>query len=277
MKKIIFLAAIGLRLTVGYAQTQLGTPTANTLKSLKIPVDKTKSITVNTSEVSVDMEGYDGDSLIIEDITNKLKKITPPEAEGLKLVKLDDRPSEKNNDISYKLTASGSNMSYQISAPTQCKYLHIKVPNNLYVSINANNMTLGAYLSIKNFVGPFDVSGMIRTIYVSNVAGPFRVMGRGEKVILSNILWKQDAVGPYAYGVSSTGDIDITLPEDLKATITSFPGPANGEIYSDLNLASLSNNGSKGGILKVNGGGVGVFLYNTNTNRGNTYIRKQQK
>jgi len=275
MKKIIFLVAIGFGITTGYAQNPPGITTGDTLKSsvntLKIPVDKTKHIALTTSDASVDVEGYDGDDLIIEAVTNKLKMIIPPEAEGLTHIKLNNRPAE-DDTISYKLIADNN-----ITISTKCKYLHIKVPNHLYLlSIDANDMSLGAYLSVKNLEGPFEIGsktgGSIRTIYISNLAGPFKVLGKGEKVIISNILWNKDAVwpdraGPWPYSVSSIGDIDITLPEDLKASITFFP--QRGQVYSDLNFTAGAFE-----LLTLNGGGVGIFSYNTGN--GDTYLRKQK-
>lgn len=287
MKKIIFLAAICFDITIGYAQNPLRITIGDTLKSsvntLKIPVDKTKHISLTTSDASVDVEGYDGDDLVIEAVTNKLKIAIPPEAKGLAHIKLNNRPAE-DNTISYKLVAD-NDMLYQIRISTKCKYLHIKVPNHLYLfTIDANDMSLGAYLSVKNLESPFEIGsptgGSIRTIYVNHVTGPFKVSGRGEKVIISNILWNQDAVWPatvklrgYPYVVVSTGDIDITFPEDLQANIDFFPATPRslGEVYSDLNLTGTM------GFLKLNGGGVKMFIENINAGNGNTYLRKQKK
>ncbi|GAB2984439.1 hypothetical protein GCM10027049_22800 [Mucilaginibacter puniceus] len=277
MKKLILIAIAGLCISTGYAQNSQSVASVKPLKSVKMLLDKNRRIMVYVVDVSAEVEGYDGDSLIIEDITHQFKKVIPAEANGLKRINLNSGQSAIK-EIACNVLAGSS--TYQITAPTECERLRIKIPNNLiHVDIDAENMRFGAYLSIKNLLGPFDVNAIVRTIKISNVSGLFGVKGQCEKLIISNIAWKQDSPGPYSYAFGSTGDIDITIPEDLKATITSFPGPVNSEIYSDLNVASLSNfNGALkgGGITNVNGGGVGIFLYNTNHNRGNTYIRKQK-
>lgn len=270
MKRIIFLTVISLGITAVHAQKLTGK------MALNMPVDNTKNLEFYITDASVDIEGYDGANLIIEADAIDNTAIIPPGAEGLQLIK-SDRPAEKK-PLDYKQIASGTSIIYQLTGSTNCNRIHIMVPNTPNkVTINAKNMSAGAYLSIKNFTGPFEADGVIKTIKISNVSGFFGVKGQGEKVIISNVSWKLDAAGPYAYAISSTGDIDITIPEDMKTTITSFPGPVTGQIYSDINSTRLTTNYPKGGVLQVNGGGVGIFLYNTNRFRGNTYIRKQPK
>jgi len=152
MKKIIFLALTGLSFGTVYAQNTISIssePKANTIsvatppKSvtnvLKIAVDKTRHFAISTSDASVDLEGYDGNELIIEAVTNKFQRVIPEEATGLTFIHLENRPAE-DNTIGYRLMTDNANL-VQISITTKCKYLHITVPNHIILFyINTTNM-----------------------------------------------------------------------------------------------------------------------------------------
>src|ERR1700761_7936855 len=123
MKKMILIMLICSGYGAVYAQ--------NATNSLKLIIDKNKHIAISTTDASVDMEGYDGDALIIEAVTNKITDNTTAEAQGLTPIPLNNRPVE-DNVIGYKLTKE-TDVLYQVSITTKCKYLHIKVPNHLYL------------------------------------------------------------------------------------------------------------------------------------------------
>ncbi len=209
MKKIILLSIICL-----YCENVLAQK--STTNILKLQVNKTRHIALNTIGASVDIVGYDGDELVIEAITNKFQKVVPEYVKGLNHIPLNNRP-EEDNALGYKLLQDDSTL-YQISISAKCKYLHIKVPNHLYLfSINANDGSTNSYLSVKDFKGPFQTQGTIRTTYISNVPGPFKISGGQGKVVLSNILWKDDISWPFksanyptSYIISSSeGAIDL--------------------------------------------------------------------
>lgn len=269
MKKIILLAIISFVFEAVNAQKSL-------TNILKIQVNKTRHIAVGINGASVEVEGYDGDELIIEAITNKFQKVVPEYTSGLKYIEFNNRPKE-DNSLGYKLLQDDS-LLYQINLSAKCKYVHIKVPNNLYLfSIDASDGSSGSYLAVKNLKCPFQADGSTRTTYISSVPGPFKVSGREGKVVLSNILWRDDIKWPFkspnllaSYMISSSsGDVDLSLPEDLKASI-SFYG---GEIFSDLDLQSDGKS-----ILALNGGGIKIFTTTGSYNfqRGTFYIRKQK-
>ena len=269
MKKIILLAIICFCCESVF-------PQKSTTNTLKIQVIKTKHIALSINGASVDVEGYDGDDLIIEAITNKIPKVVPDYVKGLNYIRFNNRPQE-DNSLGYKLLRDDS-LLYQINISAKCKYVHVKVPNNLYLfSIDANDGSTDSYLSVKDLKGPFQADGSTRTTYISNVSGPFKVSGRQGNVVLSNILWRSDITWPFksasyptSYLISSTtGDVDLSLPEDLKASI-SFSG---GEIYSDLNLTATSKS-----TFNLNGGGIKITAYGGGYTYqyATFYIRKQK-
>jgi hypothetical protein len=289
MKKIIFLALTGFSFGAGYAQNTISItsepkpnsieisttpqPPKSTTNVLKIAVDKSRHLAIMTSDASVDIEGYDGNELIIEAVTNKFPRTTPEEATGLTFIKLNNRPAE-DNTIGYRLLADNA-LLVQIGLVTKCKYLHIKVPNHIYLfSIDALNGRPDGYLTVKNIEGPFQVDGFVNKTYISNVAGPFKIAGKSGTTILSDILWNPDSVWPFTdhipaapYMITPAGDIDISLPEDLKASISFMS--ANGRVYSDLNLIQ----GPKPTLI-LNGGGAKIL---TDSHNGNTYLKAQKK
>lgn len=244
--------------------------------TLKIQVSKTRHIALGINGASVDIEGYDGDDLIIESTINKFEKVVPNYVKGLNHIPLSNRPKE-DNALSYKLIQDDS-LLYQINISTKCKYVHVKVPNNLYLfSIDASDGSLDSYLAVKNLKCPFQAEGSTRTTYISYVTGPFKISGREGRVVLSNILWKDNIKWPFKsaryptnYIINSTsGDVDLSLPEDLKASI-SFSG---GEIYSDLNFAATSKS-----TFNLNGGGIKITAYSGGYSfqHATFYVRKQK-
>ncbi|MEO8885846.1 MAG: hypothetical protein ABI367_07260 [Mucilaginibacter sp.] len=269
MKKIILLSIIYFCCESVFAQK-------SATNILKIQVNKTRHIALGTNGASVDIEGYDGDDLIIEAITDKFPKTVPEYAKGLNRIPLSNRPKE-DNALGYKLLQDDS-LLYQINITTKCKYLHIKVPNHLYLfSIYANDGSTDSYLAIKDLKGAFQTEGSIRTTYISNVAGPFKVYSRQGKVVLYNILWKDNIEWPFSslnfpspYIINGgSSDVFLSLPEDLKANI-SFTG---GEIYSDMNLET----GPKS-TLTLNGGGIKITTFSGGYSfqHATFYIRKQK-
>lgn len=269
MKKFIFLAIVCFYCKSVFAQI-------NSTNILKIQVSKTKSIALDINGASVDVEGYDGDDLIIEAVTNKIPKVVPEYVKGLNHVEFSNRPKE-DNSLGYKLLKDDS-LFYQVSISAKCKYVHVKVPNNLYLfSINAGDGSTGSYLSVKSLKCPFQTEGSIRTTYISNVPGPFKVSGREGKLVLSNILWRNNITWPFkspnftaSYIINGgSSDVFLSLPEDLKASI-SFYG---GNVYSNMDLLPVDRS-----TLSLNGGGVKI---NTSSGgysfqRASFYITKQK-
>ncbi len=230
--------------------------------NLKIPVrNMEKHIAVVVWDASLDIEGYDGDELIIERTTFETKNEFSDKVAGLKNIPLNDGLKE-DSIITYKIREDNK-ILFQINITSRFKNLHIKVPNNLKLfSITSNSLFPDTKIMLKNLKGNFEIAGLKCLIQVSKVTGPFSISNETGKIILSDIFWDLSNKSSL-YQVSSLhSDIDFFLPADLKSDLTLFTD--HGEVFSDIKL-------SEG--LKLNGGGLKLSITSRN---GNIYLRKQK-
>ena len=174
--------------------------------------------------------------------------------------------------------------------------------NNVRVSTDSYQRTIDLIITV-----PVHTSASLHTvndgnIFVSGVDGEFDVNDVNGEVDLKNIggsvvahalnghvlvtFNRIDPSKPMAFS-SLNGDIDVTFPADLKATVSLRTD--NGEVYSDFDVKmqatgpqpTVEDNRAKGGKYKVNldktvkgtinGGGQEIQFKNFN---GNIYIRK---
>ena len=292
MNKFILLAFAGLMSANAYSQQ------SNT-NVLKLAVDKTKHFAISTSNASIDIEGYDGDELIIEAITNKESTPIPPEAAGLTKIPFPMHPAE-DNTISYKQISQNGAL-YQIGITTKCNYLHIKVPNNIKLfSLNFQNTRYGGYLNFSNYKGAFQLDGAVGTVKVSNIGGPFNISVKAETLSVNDVAWNQNAAWPVLDTVisnraaqyllnrstpflypnispyiirspkGSNSHTDITIPADFKASL--FITSREGNVYSDLPLSGDVNVANTYKPVLMNGGGTKIEIDGGN---GDIYLRKQ--
>ncbi len=272
MNKIFFLTLAGLISANAYGQT------SNT-NVLKLAVDKTKHFAINTSNASIDIEGYDGDDLIVEATTNKSAAPVPPEAAGLIKIPFAMRPAE-DNTISYKQLEQNSTL-HQIFISTKCNYLHIKVPNNIKLfSVNSLNARYKSYLSFTDYKGAFQLDGSASTVNVSRVTGPFNIKIRGEDVFIKDVSWNANAAWPFQTSefsapylitsLTNTGaNIDITIPDSLKATF--LIDAQRGHFFTNLPLSPAESGRSIAKTLLLNGGGTNIRVH---VGDKNVFLRK---
>jgi hypothetical protein len=291
MNKIILLAFAGLISANAYCQR------SNT-NVLKLAVDKAKHFAINTSNASIDIEGYDGDELIVEATTGKVAAPVPPEAEGLIRIPFAMRPGE-DNTISYKQLEQNSTL-HQISISTKCNYLHIKVPNNIKLfSVNSTNSRYGSYLTFSNYKGAFQLDGTAAFVKVSNIGGPFKISARAESLSLKDVSWSANAAWPVLdtakanlnaqtinrstlnsypsispYIIRTTkgfySNMDIAFPAELKADL--YITSREGSVYSDLPLSRDVNITNTYRPIVMNGGGLKIEIDGGN---GDIYLKKQ--
>ena len=294
MNKFILLAFAGLISANAYSQT------TNT-NVLKLAVDKTKHFAISTSNASIDIEGYDGNELIIEAITNKESTPIPPEAAGLTKIPFPMHPAE-DNTISYKQISQNGAL-YQIGITTKCNYLHIKVPNNIKLfSLNFQNTRYGGYLNFSNYKGAFQLDGAVGTVKVSNIGGPFNISVKAETLSVNDVAWNQNAAWPVLDTVISDqprqyllnytrsvpfvypnispyiikshkgydSNMDITMPGELKAGL--YITSREGSVYSNLPLVGNVNVANTNKPVLMNGGGVKIEI---DGGSGDIYLKKQ--
>lgn len=262
MKKQLLLILTIFGFTATYSQS-----------SLKLHVGKSKSLQLFTSDGSVDIQGYDGDTLLIEAL--KVKETAPAAANGLFYIPTTDKDTQ--DSISYRIQDTLNYLTVQVLGTY--RHLHIRVPNNLpHADFEIYSQMPGAELFIQGYKGDFGISADIQTVRVSKLPGPFSIHGTAEQTILTDISWQQftgwfthHSRDHYPYSVEMKGDVDVSFPPDLKADISAYLPSGSiysntrdgNRIYSNLNLDSEK---------RLNGGGILIILRAIG---GDIYLRKQ--
>lgn len=252
MKQAILLVLLHLFMGVTYAQTAF--------KRLTLSVGKGSEIAIITGNASVDIQGYDGDYIVVEHAPARQK--TTSLQDGLTEVALNNR-GEEDSVITY--TAVEKNNLFKINITSNWKHLSIKIPNTTSLfSIQSTTLMPEAELRIENLMCPFSVDVSMKTISITNVSGPFAVKSYSGKVILKNISWKPNVrwtSSPFPYVIrSKNSDIDIHFPDSLKADFSLRT--VSGQIFSGLPITP---------DLKLNGGGIKILI---ETDNGNIFLRK---
>jgi len=159
--------------------------------------------------------------------------------------------------------------------------LTIQVPFNTSLKLNATN---GGDIVVDHIVGDVELEDTNGKITATHISGTAVVNALNGKVLVS--LDKISGVKPMSFS-SLNGDIDVTLPADMKAKVKLKTD--NGAVYSDFDIqmdASArkpvvqESNSGKGKFRVqfdramyglINGGGPDMTLTTFN---GNIYIRK---
>jgi hypothetical protein len=274
MKHITILLAIILSFKAVSAQQP-----SNQIK-ISLKDKKNKFIEINALNTSLYVEGYDGDEIIIEPYNVAVPTNIPAEAGGLRnITALTNQvipiPVEK---ITPSIKEFPQAININISE-TNCKALLIKVPKAIHLKLQYVTKLPDDELSLKNLSGELELSGNAPLTEINNISGPVTLTSRStsrSKIKISNIKWNTtntDKSKFLLYLGSSADDFDISLPDDLKATLGI--NLAHGDIYSDLNLVPKFPESSALNYFKgeLNGGGVNIIII---TEYGNVFIRKQK-
>jgi hypothetical protein len=155
---------------------------------------------------------------------------------------------------------------------TNCRSIKIQVPNHLYMlSLHTVMQTHYGLFKVKNYEGPFRLSGLCADMEIENLSGPFNVQNEFGKITLKQISWSASAKWPfsnptykmYPYEVSTTSsDIKLFVPDSLKASFYVAKGP--GKAYTNLPL---------GPGLLLNNGGIEISIRSSAA--GNIYINRE--
>jgi hypothetical protein len=187
-----------------------------------------------------------------------------------------------DNTSSYGLTVEEEDNVITVSTRSPNRYteLVIQVPNNTSLKLNVVN---GGNITVENITGEIEVNNVNGGVRLTNVAGSVIAHALNQNVVVT--LTKATADKAMSFS-SLNGDIDVTLPADIKAKAKLKTD--NGEIYSDFDVKidpasrqPIVEEGRSGGKYRVridktmygliNGGGP-EFLFQTFN--GNIYIRK---
>jgi DUF4097 and DUF4098 domain-containing protein YvlB len=221
----------------------------------------------------ITVKGYEGKEIIVEahvraqDETDKesgMKRI-PINTTGLEV-------EEENNRVDIGAASVQRTIDLTISVP-------------LHSSLSLHTVNDGD-ISVSNVDGELDVNDVNGSVTLTGVSGTAVAHALNGKVLVT--FNRINATKPMAFS-SLNGDIDVTFPADLKASLVISSD--RGEVFSDFDVAlaarapqqtTAEDTRGQGGKYHVkidktirgtiNGGGQEMQFHNFN---GNIYIRKQ--
>jgi hypothetical protein len=223
------------------------------------------------------VEGYDGKDVIIEargsDRGHRVMR-TPRGAEGLKRI----------DTNSFGLTVEEENNVVRIHSPMgRGGDILVRVPFATSLKLECMN---GGEIKVDRVSGDLELQNLNGGVTVTNASGSVLAHSLNGKVTVS--LNKVTPDKPMSFSTMN-GDIDVTLPPDIKANFRMKSD--NGEVFSDFDVKLLPNSNqpvvedsrSKGGryrvkvdktaVGSVNGGGPELSFKTFN---GNIFIRKRK-
>lgn len=199
-----------------------------------------------------------------------------------------DRESRGGNLKRIPMNSTGLNIESEnnqvrISTDSTQRATDLLITVPVHTSLSLHTVNDGN-ISVSGVDGEFDVNDVNGEVDLKNVGGSVVAHAlNGHVVVTMNRIDPQKQM---AFS-SLNGDIDVTFPADLKATVNMRTD--NGEVYSDFDVKltttapqqTVEDDRSKGGKYRVkidknvrgtiNGGGQEIQFKNFN---GNIYIRK---
>ncbi len=230
-----------------------------------------KTVRINMVHGSINVRGYEGNEVVIE--TRGDSRPARARADGLR--RLDTGQAgitaeEQDNVIVIKPSPmhGGANVGLQ-------------VPTNVNLDLKTVN---GGNITVENVNGELDVQNVNGGVKLTNVSGAVLAHALNGNVVVSLSQVRSDK--PMSF-TSLNGNIDVTLPADLKAQVKLKN--QNGETYSDFDITLQPSRSvvesSKTGQGRyriqvdrtmtgtINGGGP---EFQFQTMNGNIYIRKRK-
>lgn len=256
---------------------------------LTIPLsDPARPVTLTAGLMSggITVTGYAGKEVIVE------ARVRPEEEEQEKHKNKGSTRNEKNKaegmrrlDITATgLTVEEENNVVEISTSSMNRTvdLNIQVPQRASLELSCLN---DGDIKVENLTGEFEINNTNGGITMNNISGAVVAHALNENVVVT--FAKVDPGKSMSF-TSLNGDIDVTLPPDVRATVKLKSD--NGEIYSDFDIrlepstVKTEEDGRKKGgkyriqlektmIGVINGGGPEMQFATFN---GDIYIRKRK-
>ncbi|MEQ9301678.1 MAG: DUF4097 family beta strand repeat-containing protein [Cyclobacteriaceae bacterium] len=234
----------------------------------KAALDGASEMTMEITGVGDDIivKGYDGTEIMVE--TSGYKGI-PVKAKGLKPI---SATGEDNTDLGLYFTKSGDKfiLTGASRVANDADYT-ITIPNRMKLKVESMRWS-GGDVKIEGMSGEVEARSNVGDIELTNVNGPLVIWTLSSDITVS--YGELSQTGPHSIS-STSGDIDVTLPENAKGTFDMKS--ISGEIYSDLDMQFPKKDELRhvGGHLRanatLNGGGVD---FNINSISGDVFMRK---
>jgi len=202
-------------------------------------------VTFKLDQVSANIEGYDGDEVIIE--AQPLAANTP-EAAGLKQIAMPGRAKEDNL---IKPVLHEDPLGVLITIPQgNFSSLNIKVPQSIIMTVFIRTYLNNSKISVNN-VNSVSIAGAIPSVAINNVSefvvkvDQTHIGSRATgKFMFSNIRWSEQPIivngqpRKRVYEVDSfNSDIDMGLPANITGNV--IVCSEYGQAFSNLNFNPL--------------------------------------
>lgn len=234
--------------------------------------DGPKRVEVNVVNGSIHVKAHAGKDVIVEAAGPRSRRRDAPPPPGMRRIDMGTglAVEESGNTITVKTPPSGGG-EINITVPAECS-LKLSTINN-------------GSLSVEGVSGDIDASNLNGEVSVRNVSGSVVAHSLNGRVLVS---LNQVTPGKAMSFSTLNGNVDVTLPADVKANVRMKS--QNGEIWSDFDIQLNASNrtpvteggGGKGKYKvkfdramtgAINGGGAEIQFTTLN---GTIYIRKKQ-
>jgi DUF4097 and DUF4098 domain-containing protein YvlB len=257
---------------------------------------------------SIKVIGYEGKEVIVEatprdknikdyEKTTGVAVIVPPAAPRppRPVVRTSERDKEKERkdkaagmklipieNTGLTVEEENNTVTIDVESWKRAVDLSIRVPYATSLKLEGGNL---GEISVENVTGEIEVENMNGGIKLANIAGT--VVANSTNGDITAVLSKVTPDKPMSFATFN-GDIDVTLPADIKATLRIKS--TQGEVFSDFDIAlktvpikpeeTAKKEGGKYRIEldrsvygTINGGGAELKLQNFS---GDIYIRKKK-
>ena len=189
-----------------------------------------KSLVMNIDAKQLDMEGYNGDEVIIE---AKDVPSVPKDAEGLRPL---SATGVDNTNIGLSVNANGNTLTITTVMKGKTMY-KIRVPKELGITVKKRHSCSCNEdgMSISGMEGPLEINTNYEAIKLTDVSGPIVANSQQGKIkVIFNDKMPDKPSSIVTYG----NDVDVTVPD--KAKVLFSISSANGNMFTDLDLKSYT-------------------------------------
>ena len=189
-----------------------------------------KSLVMNIDAKQLDMEGYNGDEVIIE---AKDVPSVPKDAEGLRPL---SATGVDNTNIGLSVNTNGNTLTITTVMKGKTMY-KIRVPKELGITVKKRHSCSCNEdgMSISGMEGPLEINTNYEAIKLTDVSGPIVANSQQGKIkVIFNDKMPDKPSSIVTYG----NDVDVTVPD--KAKVLFSISSANGNMFTDLDLKSYS-------------------------------------
>lgn len=210
-----------------------------------------KSLLMNIDAKQLDIEGYNGDEVIIE--ASNIPEL-PKEADGLRPL---SSAGVENTNTGLSADINGNTLS--INSVMKGKAIYkIRVPKEVAITVKKRNSCScnEAGMSIKGMEGPLEINTNYEEITLLDVTGPIVAHSNQGKI---KVIFDEKMPDKPSSIVSYGDHVDVTIPEKAKLLLS--VSSSNGNMFTDLDLKPYKEENPKreveereikGGVEKLN-------------------------